>query len=143
MEAADDLKITVKRRTWYIGSSTPVKIQFNGRLIGTVDSFEETEMNILAKKGQLVCTSPMERESKLSVQAGDRVLIKDTLFNRIANILLIVFTLILIINFTYGLLLNTNTGGLIPMSRLTVIGVYLFISVGIYFSRGYRIVIDN
>lgn len=37
MEAADDLKITVKRRTWYIGSSIPVKIQFNGRLIGTVD----------------------------------------------------------------------------------------------------------
>lgn len=69
-EAADDLKITVKRRTWFLGMATPVKIQFNGRLIGTVDSFNEKEMDILAKKGQLICTSSMDRESKMNIQAG-------------------------------------------------------------------------
>lgn len=51
MENTDDLNITVKRRTWFLGMTTPVKIQFNGRLIGTVESFKEKEMYILAEKG--------------------------------------------------------------------------------------------
>lgn len=131
----DNLKITVKRRTWFIGSFTPVKIQFNGRLIGTVNSFKETEMNILAKKGQLMCTSPMDRESKLNVQAGDRILIKDTLFSRTANILIAVWTILVISNLIYTSLPDTKTEGLFPESGLIVLSVYLILCTGSYFSR--------
>ena len=142
-ETSDELKISVKRRTWFLGSFTPVKIQFNGRLIGTVDSFEETEMNILAKKGQLMCTSPMERESKLIVQAGDRVLIRDTLFSRTANILIAVWTILVISNLIYTSLPGTNPEGLYPESGLIVLSVYLILCTGLYFSRQYKIVIDD
>lgn len=142
-EAADDLKITVKRRTWFLGMATPVKIQFNGRLIGTVDSFKEKEMDILAKKGQLVCTSPMDRESKINVQAGDRVLIKDTLFSRTANILIAVWTILVISNLIYTSLPDTNPEGLFPESGLIVLSVYLILCTGSYFSRQYKIVIDD
>lgn len=139
----DNLKITVKRRTWFIGSFTPVKIQFNGRLIGTVNSFKETEMNILAKKGQLMCTSPMDRESKLNVQAGDRILIKDTLFSRTANILIAVWTILVISNLIYTSLPDTNPEGLFPESGLIVLSVYLILCTGSYFSRQYKIVIND
>lgn len=84
---ADNLKITVKRRTWFLGSFTPVKIQFNGRLIGTVNSFEETEI-------EYTCTErPADvhiSDGQRSQAEGDRVLIKDTLFSRTANILIAV-----------------------------------------------------
>ncbi|WP_026859675.1 hypothetical protein [Jeotgalicoccus psychrophilus] len=139
----DNLKITVKRRTWFIGSFTPVKIQFNGRLIGTVNSFKETEMNILAKKGQLMCTSPMDRESKLNVQAGDRILIKDTLFSRTANILIAVWTILVISNLIYTSLPDTKPEGLFPESGLIVLSVYLILCTGSYFSRQYKIVIND
>ena len=138
-----NLKITVKRRTWFIGSFTPVKIQFNGRLIGTVNSFKETEMNILAKKGQLMCTSPMDRESKLNVQAGDRILIKDTLFSRTANILIAVWTILVISNLIYTSLPDTNPEGLFPESGLIVLSVYLILCTGSYFSRQYKIVLED
>lgn len=139
----DNLKITVKRRTWFIGSFTPVKIQFNGRLIGTVNLFKETEMNILAKKGQLMCTSPMDRESKLNVQAGDRILIKDTLFSRTANILIAVWTILVISNLIYTSLPDTKPEGLFPESGLIVLSVYLILCTGSYFSRQYKIVIND
>ena len=139
----DNMKITVKRRTWFIGSFTPVKIQFNGRLIGTVNSFKETEMNILAKKGQLMCTSPMDRESKLNVQAGDRILIKDTLFSRTANILIAVWTILVISNLIYTSLPDTKPEGLFPESGLIVLSVYLILCTGSYFSRQYKIVIND
>lgn len=139
----DNLKITVKRRTWFIGNFTPVKIQFNGRLIGTVNSFKETEMNILAKKGQLMCTSPMDRESKLNVQAGDRILIKDTLFSRTANILIAVWTILVISNLIYTSLPDTKPEGLFPESGLIVLSVYLILCTGSYFSRQYKIVIND
>ena len=139
----DNLKITIKRRTWFIGSFTPVKIQFNGRLIGTVNSFKETEMNILAKKGQLMCTSPMDRESKLNVQAGDRILIKDTLFSRTANILIAVWTILVISNLIYTSLPDTNPEGLFRESGLIVLSVYLILCTGSYFSRQYKIVIND
>ena len=143
MEDTEDLKITVKRRTWLLGMATPVKIQFNGRLIGTVQSFKEKEMNILAKKGQLICTSPMDKESKLNVQTGDHVLIRDTLFSRIANLLIVVFTVLVITNYVYTSLPNNPPEGLVPMSRLNILIGYLFLGIGSYFSRQYKLAKEN
>lgn len=143
MEDAEDLKITVKRRTWFLGMGTPVKIQFNGRLIGTVKSFREKEMNILAKNGQLICTSPMDRESRLNVQAGDRVLIRDTLFNRVANILIAAWTMVFIFNYIYTSLPNIESKGLFPESGIIVLIVYLILCTGTYFSRQYKLIKEN
>lgn len=143
MEDTEDLKITVKRRTWLLGMATPVKIQFNGRLLGTVQSFKEKEMNILAKKGQLICTSPMDKESKLNVQTGDHVLIKDTLFSRIANLLIVVFTVLVITNYVYKSLPNNPPEGLVPMSRLNILIGCLFLGIGSYFSRQYKLAKEN
>ena len=140
---SDDLKITVKRQTWFLGMTTPVKIQFNNRLIGTVDSFQKEEMKILAEKGQLICTSPMDKESRLNVQAGDRVIIRDTLFNRVANILLAVWTMIVIFNYIYTSLPNIESKGLFPESGIIVFTVYLIVCAGSYFSRQYKLIKEN
>lgn len=140
---SDDLKITVKRRTWFLGMGTPVKIQFNNRLIGTVDSFQEEEMEILAEKGQLICTSPMDRDSRLNVQAGDRVMIRDTLFNRVANILIAAWTMVFIFNYIYTSLPNIESKGLFPESGIIVFIVYLILCTGTYFSRQYKLIKEN
>ena len=100
-------------------------------------------MNILAKKGQLICTSPMDKESKLNVQTGDHVLIKDTLFSRIANLLIVVFTVLVITNYVYKSLPNNPPEGLVLMSRLNVLIGYLFLGIGSYFSRQYKLVKEH
>lgn len=137
---ADNLKITVKRRTWFLGSFTPVKIQFNGRLIGTVNSFEETEI-------EYTCTErPADvhiSDGQRSQAEGDRVLIKDTLFSRTANILIAVWTILVISNLIYTSFPDANPEGLFPESGLIVLSVYLILCTGSYFSRQYKIVIDG
>ncbi|MEY8559998.1 hypothetical protein AALF85_04805 [Jeotgalicoccus halotolerans] len=142
MENTDDLSIAVKRRTWFLGMTRPVKLQFNGRLIGTVESFKEKEMYIPAEKGQLICTSPLERESKLNVKSGDEVLIKDTLFNKTANILLAVWTVIFLSNLIVSALSGSNTEPFIPVNGLVILIIYLVLCTVSYFSRQYKIVIE-
>ncbi|CAM4146231.1 hypothetical protein JEHA107958_01045 [Jeotgalicoccus halotolerans] len=110
MENTDDLSITVKRRTWFLRMTTPVKIQFNGRLIGTVESFKEKEM-----------------ESKANIKAGDSILIKDTLFGKTANILLAVWTVIFLSNPIVSALSDPNTEPFIPVTGLVILIIYLVI----------------
>lgn len=142
-EEMDNFKITVKRRTWFLGMGTPVKIQFNGRLIGTVKSFKEKQMDIPAEKGQLICTSPLERESKLNVKSGDEVLIKDTLFNKTANILLAVWTIIILSNLIVSAVSGSNTEPFLPVNGLVILIIYLVLCTFSYFSRQYEIVVEN
>lgn len=142
-EEMKNLKITVKRRTCFLGMGTPVKIQFNGRLIGTVKSFKEKQMDIPAEKGQLICTSPLERESKLNVKSGDKVLIKDTLLNKTANILLAVWTVIFLSNLIVSAVFGSNTEPFLPVNGLVILIIYLVLCTVSYFSRQYEIVVEN
>lgn len=51
MKKDETMKITVKRKTWFLGRMMPITLYFHNKDIGKVSASEEKEMKIPIEKG--------------------------------------------------------------------------------------------
>lgn len=98
MYEEEKMKITVKRKTWFLGRMIPVTLYFHNMEIGKVSASEEKEMKIPAKEGILKYKRFLEKGNQISVENGDYIILKDTLMNKIVNIIFLVWFIIIMTN---------------------------------------------
>ena len=100
------MEIIVKRRTWFLGWLMPISIKFNGKTIGSVGGYQTKNMEIPEETGTLTYDQPLDRTDRIEVKDGDVVLVKETILNKIFNIVFVVSMLFFIVSNS----LNIYTG---------------------------------
>ena len=92
------MEIIVKRRTWFLGWLMPISIKFNGKTIGSVGGYQTKTMEIPEDSGTLTYEQPLDRTDRIEVKDGDVVLVKETILNKIFNIVFITSMLFFIVS---------------------------------------------
>ena len=139
------MEIIVKRRTWFLGWLMPINIEFNGKTIGSVGGYQTKTMEIPEEKGALTYEQPLDRTDRIEVKDGDVVLVKETIINKIFNIVFITSMLFFIVSNS----LNIYTESYPYPSdfyRVSGIGVTIIFVVFIiisFFFNSYKFVIEN
>lgn len=138
------MKITIRRRTWFIGIIMPVKIYFNGERLTSILGAQEKVVRIPSAEGYLKYSQPLDRSMGIHVKEGDIVAIKETRLNKIANILFL-FSVI------YLLAMNNhifragapNFNEFSTIIGLVLIIALLLVSIISLFFNSYRLVIED
>ncbi|GAB3058812.1 hypothetical protein ACFOU0_04455 [Salinicoccus sesuvii] len=138
------MEITVKRRTWWLGILMPLKLEFNGEVVAKIHAFENKTIQIPQEAGRLKYSQPLDHSHQIYIKDGDTVIIKETLLNKIGNIIFLAMIAFLLFSNTYfpyqESLFYVNIGGaLVP----TIVILLLIVALVSVFFSSYVLVIEN
>ena len=121
------MEIYVKRRTWYLGWLSALKLKFNGVKIGTIQGKTTHTFSISESTGTLSYHALFDRSRKISIKDGDTVLIKETILSKMINILFLTtilsFLMFNFYSFITGVYVET------PFIRYTLITLGISLTV--------------
>lgn len=128
-------KITVKRKTWILGRVIPITLYFNNNEIGKISASEEKELIIPGGEGVLKYKLFLEKENQITAEDGDYILLKDTVSNKIANIIFFGWFIILLIS----LFFNEHAGVVESAGPIFLIG-FILILISMFFFSSYKFI---
>lgn len=138
------MEIHAKRRTRYLGWGGPVEMKLNGEHLGEVQGKMTHTFSIPESYGTLSYHQSFDRSHKINVKDGDTVIIKETILNKLVNIVFITTMLSFIL---YGLnVLITGTYLETPIVRYGLIFLALsliVISVVSFIFNSYKLVNED
>lgn len=140
----ENMEITVKRRTWLLRILMPLKLEFNGEEVAKINAFQSKTIQIPQEAGRLKYSQPLDRSHQIYVKDGDTVIIKETLLNKVANIIFLIMMTFFLFSYKYipyqeSIFYFELGDGLIP-TILILVGV---IALGTVFFSSYVLVIKN
>lgn len=89
------MKITVKRKTWFLGFLASLTLYFGKKYLGKISNFEEKVIEIPEEKGVLKYKIFLGKGNQVNIENGDYIIIKDTLINKFTNIIFLIWFIIL------------------------------------------------
>ncbi len=129
MKKDETMKITVKRKTWFLGRMMPITLYFHNKDIGKVSASEEKEMKIPVENGILKYKIFLEKGNQINVENGDYIILKDTLMNKIANFIFLAWFIILLTNIFFieneEMMKNTSLTFLVGFIIISVISIFI------------------
>ena len=138
------MKITVKRRTWFLEILTPVHLNFNGKEVASLVGRQDEVIQIPKEEGYLKYNRFLDRSAGVHVKAGDVVKIKETALNKIVNILFLSTFIYLLAMSSH--VLRTGYPNFNEFSTILgtiLISALLLLIVISYFFSSYRLVVEN
>lgn len=139
------MEIIVKRRTWFLGWLMPISIKFNGKTIGSVGGHQTKTMEIPEEMGTLTYDQPLDPTDLIEVKDGDVVLVKETIINKIFNIVFITSMFYFI--FINSLIIYTGsypyTSDFLRISGIAVTIIFIVFIIISFFVSSYKFVIEN
>lgn len=144
MKGINIMKITVKRRTWFLGWLMPISIKFNGETIGSVGGYHTKEFDIPRESGILTYEQPLDKTDRVRVEEGDTIYVRETVLSKVGNVLFLSL-FIFIISFNINTLITGEFFESQTIGIITMIVFILFIGVTItsLFFNSYKFVIEN
>lgn len=123
----------------------PISIKFNGKTIGSVGGYQTKTMEIPEETGTLTYDQPLDRTDRIEVKDGDVVLVKETILNKILNIIFITSMLYFI--FINSLTIYTgsypHTSDFLRISGIAVTIIFIVFIIISFFVNSYKFVVEN
>lgn len=139
------MEIIVKRRTWFLGWLMPISIKFNGKTIGSVGGYQTKTMEIPEDSGTLTYEQPLDRTDRIEVKDGDVVLVKETILNKIFNIVFITSMLFFIVSNSLNIYTESYPypSDFLRISGIAVTIIFVVFIIISFFFNSYKFVIEN
>ncbi|CAM4339663.1 hypothetical protein [Jeotgalicoccus halotolerans] len=139
------MEIIVKRRTWFLGWLMPISIKFNGKTIGSVGGYQTKTMEIPEDSGTLTYEQPLDRTDRIEVKDGDVVLVKETIINKIFNIVFVVSMLFFIVSNSLNIYTESYPypSDFLRISGIAVTIIFVVFIIISFFFNSYKFVIEN
>lgn len=139
------MEIIVKRRTWFLGWLMPISIKFNGKTIGSVGGYQTKTMEIPEDSGTLTYEQPLDRTDRIEVKDGDVVLVKETILNKIFNIVFITSMLFFIVSNRLNIYTESYPypSDFLKVSGIAVTIIFVVFIIISFFFNSYKFVIEN
>src|SRR5699024_10400227 len=139
------MEIIVKRRTWFLGWLMPISIEFNSETIGSVGGYQTKTMEIPEDSGTLTYEQPLDRTDRIEVKDGDVVLVKETILNKIFNIVFITSMLFFIVSNRLNIYTESYPypSDFLKVSGIAVTIIFVVFRIISFFFNSYKFVIEN
>ena len=139
------MEIIVKRRTWFLGWLMPISIKFNGKTIESVGGYQTKTMEIPEDSGTLTYEQPLDRTDRIEVKDGDVVLVKETILNKIFNIVFITSMLFFIVSNSLNIYTESYPypSDFLKVSGIAVTIIFVVFIIISFFFNSYKFVIEN
>ncbi|GAB3071328.1 hypothetical protein ACFOU0_08280 [Salinicoccus sesuvii] len=88
------MSITIKRSTNFIGVALPIRIRIDGKRVDKVFHEEEKEIEINSPVAELSVSQFLSKKSKITVNDGDYVEIRSSLWRSVSMIIFIILLIV-------------------------------------------------
>lgn len=129
------MKITVKRKTGFLGMVVPINLYFNDEYIGKISDFEEREIEILGTEGILKYKKFLEKGNEIGVENEDYIIMKDTLTNKVSNIIFLSWFIMLMANIFFF-----ENDNLIEKFGLIFLAGFIIILISMIFQSSHKFI---
>ena len=131
-KGVDNMSITIKRNTGWIGMALKIQIKVNGEKTAKVKEQEHAEINLPGDRAYLQVTQAGIKSNEIEVKDGDIVEITSTKLYRMSLYLLIITVTIL------NILIRNSTYRLIA---IIISGI--FYTAGLFFIDGFHLKVSD